>query len=64
MDYSEGWRRVLSPYYDWGPPRNKLIQIMREEWDAPVTLYAHEIHPEMNSFGLYWRLTGIGKEQA
>jgi hypothetical protein len=54
----DGWRNWIGDT----PPEGKLIQWWREEWDKPTTGYSHEINPYANINGLYWRLTGIGKE--
>jgi len=53
----EGW----IPWTIERPPE-KLIQYWRPEWGGPETGYPSEIHPCTNVYGLYWRLTGIGKE--
>ena len=54
---TDGW----IPWNAQHPPE-KLIQYWRPEWDEPVVGYPSEIHPLMNVYGLYWRMTGIGKE--
>lgn len=59
---NDGWK--LWDTYNWGiPPDGVLIEIYRPEWNHPRVCYRHELHPQMNAVGLYWRLTGIGKEQ-
>lgn len=40
-----------------------LIQWKRATWSKPVTGFPWDLHPEANINGLYWRLTGIGKQQ-
>lgn len=57
---ADGWTQWMYEH----PPFGKLIQIHRPEWiDSPLC-YREEMHPEANVYGLYWRLTGIGKESA
>jgi hypothetical protein len=40
-----------------------LCEFAREEWDGTLVAKRSEFHPESNAVGLYWRLTGIGREQ-
>jgi hypothetical protein len=61
----EGW----VPWTKEPPPEGKLLQIMRPEWDKPALFtrakpYEGDFQNQryMNCAGLYWRLTGIGKE--
>jgi hypothetical protein len=43
------------------PPFGALIQICREEWEEPSLAKREDCRPELNIYGLYWRLTGIGR---
>lgn len=54
----DGWNHWI-----WGAPPDVLIQVNREGWHSPSVLYPKDVHPEANINGLYWRLTGIGKEE-
>ena len=54
----DGWTQWL--YRD--PPFGVLIQIFREGWKKPTITKREDIHPEADVCGLYWRLTGIGRE--
>ena len=40
-----------------------LVSLWRGSWDAPQLAYVDELSPEMNVHALYWRITGIGREQ-
>jgi len=59
----DGWREWVNEWMCSSPPRGVLIQMDRPEWEKPWIAYCEDVHPEMNVAGLYWRLTGIGKEQ-
>lgn len=55
---AEGWTSWMYEH----PPYGVMIQWWREGWDSPETGYAGDISPYANVSGLYWRLTGIGRE--
>lgn len=54
----EGWTSWDRQY-----PPGVLCQFWREGWDKPIVCKRSEFAPETNIVGLYWRLTGIGREQ-
>lgn len=58
MKIDDSYKEMLHSY-----PPPVLIEIAREEWDRTYVIYARNIDPMCNTVGLYWRLTGIGKEQ-
>lgn len=45
------------------PPDKKMIMWTRDGWDSPSVGYRKDVHPEANVNGLYWKLTGIGREE-
>lgn len=52
-------------WHDWmdiRPPDGLLLEIIRDEWDAPLISKREDLPPEMNAVGLKWRLTGIAKQ--
>lgn len=58
MQIDDSYKEMLHNY-----PPPVLIEIAREEWDKSEIVHASEIDPMRNTKSLYWRLTGIGKEQ-
>lgn len=44
-------------------PLGILCAFMRESWDKPVICKSSDWRPEVDLNGLYWKLTGIGKEE-
>jgi hypothetical protein len=44
-------------------PHGILCEFMRETWDKSLICKSSELPPEMNINGLYWRLTGIGRQE-
>jgi hypothetical protein len=61
-------RRCIEGWTCWRyhiPPRGVLIQVWRFEWPEPRMVTTEKFGnrlQEMNTCGMYWRLTGIGKE--
>lgn len=56
------WLNEWHRWHDWNPPA-VLIQVTRSYWGGEaVTVFPWEI-PAANTSGLYWRLTGIAKQQ-
>lgn len=55
---SEGWY----PWLDIPPPPSVLIEVTRE-YARPRVMYREQMWAETNAVGLYWRLTGIGREE-
>jgi hypothetical protein len=51
------------PYIYEAPPDGVLIELWRPEWSKRHVCYRHELDPLTNVQGLYWRITGIGREQ-
>lgn len=45
------------------PPPEILIQWIISKEGKIHTGYRSEVHPLTNVYGVYWRLTGIGREQ-
>jgi len=58
MKIDESYKEMLHNY-----PPPVLIETARECWDKSEIIHANDIDPLCNTKGLYWRLTGIGKEQ-
>jgi len=58
MKIDESYKEMLHNY-----PPPVLIETARECWDKSEIIHANDIDPMRNTKGLYWRLTGIGKEQ-
>lgn len=56
---NSGWTH----WCDRRPPRGVLIQVTRDEWPKPILAMRESVHPHTNAWGLFWRLTGIGREQ-
>ncbi len=44
-------------------PRGILCAFMREGWEKPTICKYGDWAPETNLSGLYWKLTGIGREE-
>jgi hypothetical protein len=45
------------------PPAGVLIQVSRDEWERPWLGIREDVPGEINAVGLFWKLTGIGREQ-
>ena len=54
-----GWYDFTYSY----PPKNVLLQFERRSGDLDTWIGYNDFHPEFNVAGLYWRHTGIGREQ-
>lgn len=60
----DGWNSWTA----WPPEKGRLIELARivgEKSSILIDLgitYPEDINPASNVVGLYWRLTGIGKE--
>jgi hypothetical protein len=62
MNWEEGWS-IFEPSSGLYPDKDALIEIMRPEWNRSNVMYWRDANPMMNIYGLYWRLTGIAKEE-
>jgi hypothetical protein len=41
---------------------DKPVLLMREGWESPLVMTRKDMNPETNSYGLYWKRTGIYSE--
>lgn len=60
MSTEEGWR-------EWaleGPPRGVLLQVTRSGWEKVMIAREKDIDPMANAVGLYWKLTGIARQDS
>jgi hypothetical protein len=58
LQLQNGWHRWIYSY-----PPDVLIEMRRPEWNEHYIGYKTDLQPEMDIGGLYWRMTGIGREQ-
>jgi hypothetical protein len=55
IDPNERWRPYWYPETQ-PPPYWLHLEIWRREWPGSRIVTQGEMHPEMNIYGLYWRL--------
>lgn len=59
----EGYSAYLDYYGTTSCPPGVLIVFMREEWSEPYVGFREDLSPYMNANGLYWKRSGISREQ-